>query len=434
MRILALAVAAWLAPPGGGQDDARLAAGLKDLESPEVRTVYRAVARLAEFGEGALRSLEAHQAAAPARVRPYVELAIQEIRAARLQPLYPRPKLHSLKSADKTAADLLVDLKSKSGLPLSIESLLEEEKLPELNLELRDATALEALDAVCKAGGLTLEHPGARFEIYPGGYPDFPKFFYDHYLFRLETYARTRSVTFRKPLRDRLRIDMAVLWDPSIAPVRLRPAVLLEAVDDLGKNLLVPPEPSSRPADEAPGKPDGPAAEIHPAVPEGASRESLEILPPGPKAAKIARLRGLLPVVHPKARVELTFEKPAAGQKKESAGFEIAVTGVDREHCAVDLFVASRTLKLEELRALPVLAALRLKGQEAPRCVASAQEGEGGLRVRVEFENVALRQGGGRFRLDDPRPAADIQALHVAVVTQTVERKVPFEFRDVTIR
>ena len=57
-----------------------------------------------------------------------------------------------------------------------------------------------------------------------------------------------------------------------------------------------------------------------------------------------------------------------------------------------------------------------------------------GLRVRVEFENLGLRQAGARFRLEEPRPAADIQALHVAVVTETVERRVPFEFRDVTIR
>ena len=68
MAILALVAAACLT-----QDDPRLAARLKELESSDVRVVYRAVERLAEIGQAALPSLETHQKTAPARVdRPRV--------------------------------------------------------------------------------------------------------------------------------------------------------------------------------------------------------------------------------------------------------------------------------------------------------------------------------------------------------------------------
>lgn len=408
--------------------ETEITARLKDLGSADVRTVYRAVERLTQLGDAALPALDAHLRQAARPVRPYVELALQEIGAGRSQPDYPKARRHSLKSSDKNAADLLVDLKSRTGLPLSIESLLDEEKLPELSLDLRDATPLEAVDAVCKAGGLTMERDGARFEIYSGGYPDFPKFFYDHYLFRLETYARTRSVSFRKPLRDRLRIDLTLLWDSGISPARLLPARLLEAVDETGKDLIPPPEPA---------KTDPPAADpesSHPPVPEGTGRDSLEILPPAPKAAKIARLRGVVPVLHPKARVDVTFKNPAAGQTKEAGGFHVTLKAIDRENFALDLFITSKTMKTEELRTRPVVASLRLKGQETPRCVASSGVEEGGLRVRVEFVNVRLQREAGVFRLEEPLRAADIQTFQLTVVTETVERRVPFEFRDVTVR
>src|SRR6185503_19959871 len=122
----------------------------RELESPELPKVYLAVAGLSALGEKAIPQLEARAKDAKGRVRDYLQLAADEIRASSLLTGIPAPKRITMKSADRNVIELLGELRTKTGLAIALENLLGEEKMPEIPVEFRDATALEAFDAICK--------------------------------------------------------------------------------------------------------------------------------------------------------------------------------------------------------------------------------------------------------------------------------------------
>src|SRR6185436_9458614 len=126
----------------------------RDLESPELSQVYHSVARLSALGEKAIPVLEARAREAKGRLRDYLQLAADEIRAAGQLTGIPAPKRITLKSSDRNVIELLGDLRTKTGLALALENLLGDEKMPEIPVDIQDATALEAFDAICKAGNV----------------------------------------------------------------------------------------------------------------------------------------------------------------------------------------------------------------------------------------------------------------------------------------
>src|SRR4030095_14958373 len=114
------------------------------------------VARLSALGEKAIPEIEARAKGSKGRVRDYLQLAADEIRAAGLLTGSPAPKRITLKSSDRNVIELLGELRTKTGLALALENLLGEEKMPEIPVEIQDATALEAFDAICKAGNVSI--------------------------------------------------------------------------------------------------------------------------------------------------------------------------------------------------------------------------------------------------------------------------------------
>src|SRR3989442_1140232 len=137
------------------QED-RVAPLARDLESGDLRKIYHAVGDLAALGEPSLPAIEARAKDAKGRARDYLNLAAEEIRSARLVTGIPPSRRISMKSADRNVVELLGDLRMKTGVALSLENLMGEEKLPEVPVDIHDATMLEAFDAICRAGNVAV--------------------------------------------------------------------------------------------------------------------------------------------------------------------------------------------------------------------------------------------------------------------------------------
>jgi hypothetical protein len=191
--------------------------------------------------------IEARAKDSKGRVADYLQLAADEIRATGLLTGIPPARRITLKSSDRNVIELLGELRTKTGLALALENLLGEEKMPEIPIDLHDATALEAFDAICKAGNVSILMDNGQIMLYQGDYQELPRFFYDHYFFRLGSFVIAKTADFRRPAVQSFRIQMEMLWNPSAAPCRFTAPVVLRP-DDKAR-ASVPPDAPRRKSD-----------------------------------------------------------------------------------------------------------------------------------------------------------------------------------------
>jgi hypothetical protein len=447
--IVAFAVLTLLA----AQED-KVASLSRDLEAADIRRVYHAVSDLAALGEPALPQIEARSRNAQGRARDYLNLVADEIRSARLTTGIPPVQRIAMKATDRNVVELLGDLRSKTGVALSLENLMGEEKLPEVPVDIRDSTMLEAFDAICRAGNVTVTMENGQFMLYQGDYQDVPRFFYDHYFFRLGNFVLLKTTDFRKPAVQSFRIQMEMLWDPVAAPCRFSPPVVVEALDDKGKSLVAPPATpkKDKPFDPAQGKP-GELLEHEESEAEAIS--FLQLVPPSPGAEKIAMLRGYSTIGLPKTKVTLSFTpeagkpdrkepiqdpqgepaSPLDGLTRQSGDFSVKILKVESGLFRITCEVSSATLKVEDIGKMPFLANVTLKGAEPTRSYVSLWSiKENVAEVMVSFQPLHLKEVLVRPGDDRPMPPAPVEKVELSIVTAVQERKIPFEFRDVKIK
>lgn len=418
------------------QDD-KVAPLVKELESTELRRVYHAVADLAALGEAALPSVEAAAREAKGRTREYLTLAAEEIRSAQATGIVP-PKRISLKAADRNVVELLNDLRAKTGVALSLENLQGEEKLPDAAVDIKDCTMLEAFDAICHAGNVTVTMENGQFMLYQGDYQDLPRFFYSQYFFRLGNYVLMKTATFRKPAVQSFKIQMEMLWDPAAAPCRFSPPVVVEAVDDRGKNLLIPPAKKK----DVKTPPD-------PEDEDGQEAMSfLELQPPTPGAQKIAVLRGFAPISLPKTKATVSFSEPPRkeggpdeghasfeGQIRKVGDFTVKISKVEAAMFRIGVEISSTKMKPDEIARLPFLAGVALKGGDLGRTYVSLWSMKDDVaELMVSFQPLHLKEPLIRLNEDRPAPPPVIEKLDLSIVTAVQERRIPFEFRDLKIK
>ncbi|HVE39499.1 MAG TPA: hypothetical protein VNM14_06395 [Planctomycetota bacterium] len=430
----------------------------RDLESAEVRKIYHAVSDLAALGEPALPAIEKRAQDAKGRTRDYLNLVSEEIRSARLTTGVPPVQRLSMKASDRNVVELLGDLRAKTGVALSLENLMGEEKLPEVPVEVRDVTMLEAFDAICRAGNVTVTMENGQFMLYQGDYQEMPRFFYDHYFFRLGNFVLLRTVDFRKPAVQSFKLQMEMLWDPAAAPCKFNPPVVVEAVDDKGKNLIPPPPPVRKdPPKPVEPKPPGEAEEV-----EAESTSFLQLLPPSPASEKLTMLRGYTTIGLPKTKVTLSFAEepkkserkepapppeksqdlpaepppsPLDGQQRKSGDFTVKIIKVESGLFRVTCEVSSATLKVEDIGKMPFLASVTLKGAEPTRSYVSLWSMKDTVaEVMISFQPLHLKEILVKAGDDRPAPPSPVEKIELSIVTAVQERKIPFEFRDVKIK
>ena len=432
------------------QED-RVAPLSRDLESADLRRVYHAVSDLAALGEAALPAIETRAKDAKGRARDYLALAADEIRCARLTTGIPAARRISMKASDRNVVELLGDLRAKTGVALSLENLMGEEKLPEVPVDIHDATMLEAFDSICRAGNVTVTMENGQFMLYQGDYQEMPRFFYDHYFFRMGNFVLMKTADFRKPAVQSFKITMEMLWDPAAAPCKFNPPVLVEAADDKGRNLIPPPPPARK----DPPKPSEVVEDN-----DAESTSFLQLLPPSPGSEKIAVLRGYTTIGLPKTKVTLTFaEEPKKGERKEppppdksqdppadpvsaldglvrkSGDFTVKIVRVEASLFRVTCEVSSSTMKVEDIGKMPFLANVTLKGAEPTRSYVSLWSMKDSVaEVMVSFQPLHIKEVLVKPGDDRPAPPALVEKIELSIVTAVQERKIPFEFRDVKIK
>jgi len=415
--------AAFARPQDASAD--RLASACRDLEGNDPKRIFAAVQAIVQMGGASLPVIEARAKEAKGRLRDYLELAAEEIRSAPHLPGYPAVKRLSMKSSDRNVVELLADLRARTGAALSLDNLLEEEKLPEFPFEVKDATMLEAFDAICHAGNVTISMQNGQFMLFTGPYVDLPRFFYGHYFLRLGDFEIVKTVTFRKPATQTFNLQMEMVWDPAAAPLRFKPARIVEAVDDRGKSLVLPPslpEPGAKkennPSPDA--EDSGPNTMLHLAAPSAA-------------ATKVSFVRGFATIVLPKSRASVAFPSPQPEQTGNAGDFQFKIVGVDSEHHLLRLTLTSKKYKPEVLSAMDVLSQVTLKDWEATSsAVDKSSWNEDALEIAVGYDPQRLRDGLARPPDGGPQPAID--KLEISVVTAVQEKRIPFEFRDLKIK
>jgi hypothetical protein len=396
----------------------RLGAACRELETGDPKRAFAAVQAISQLGGASLPAIEERLKEAKGRVRDYLELAAEEIRNAPYLPSYPPVKRVTMKSTDRNVVELLSDLRAKTGIPLSLDNLMDEEKLPEIPFEVKDATVLEAFDAICHSGNVTVAMENGGFTLFTGAYVDQPRFFYGHYYFRLGEFDVTKVVTFRKPAIQRFNIQMEMIWDPAAAPARFKPVRILEAMDDRGKSLLLPPAPAVAPADGE----------------ESGSDMTLRLLPPSPAATKLTVLRGVLTIALPKTRSTLVLAAPADGKATTSGDLTCKILAHDAEQRHFVLQLSSRKLKPEALEALDYTVHVGLKGWESTRAnLSKTSHTEQALEILVNYEPLRMKDGPIKPPEENPAPLT-VERVELSVVTSTQDKRIPFDFRDLKIR
>jgi hypothetical protein len=427
MRAAALAVLLVLLAPAAAarpQESDLLAAACRDLESNDPKRVFAAVQAIAQLGGASLPAIEARARDAKGRLRDYLELAAEEIRSAPHLPGYPPVKRVTMKAADRNVVELLADLRAKTGAALSLENLMDEEKLPELTVDVKDATMLEAFDAICHAGNVTVSMQNGQFTLFTGAYVDLPRFFYGHYFLRLQEFEHQKIVTFRKPASETFTVDLEMVWDPAAAPLRFKPIRVVEALDDKGKSLLPPPVPAAEPVPK-PEDADG-DDDRNPTM-------KVRLAAPSPAATKIGILRGFVSVVLPKSRVTAPFPSPKEDQAAAVSDFQLKILNVDVNQHNVRLSVSSKKYTPEALSKMDFLSRVALKDWDATASyVDKLSWDDHSLDLSVSYEPLRLKDG--LARPGDGAPQPPIDTLDVSIVTSVHEKRVPFEFRDLKLR
>jgi hypothetical protein len=266
--------------------------------------------------------------------------------------------------------------------------------------------------------------------LYRGGYRDAPRFFFGPCVVRVEGVQRTRTVTFGAPSKKRLELTLSVFWDPRLKPVRLqRQAAVLEARDDRGADLLVV-------------EPDGPPKE----KPAKASRdpyvtdlnlhnyvEPVKLLLPPSDREMLAVLRGEVAFLLARSKTEILLESPVVDSKVEAGGFEVTLKSLTNDqgyqHLA-EFKIESSTVPLEQYKDRAVGLEIFGKGGERMWVSALQRKTEGALFVRCTFQDYNRRN---IVNFDD-RATPEIGKVVLTVVNETVEHRIPFEFRDLKIQ
>ena len=155
---------------------------------------------------------------------------------AALRHSYGAPRLFSLDGREEDLEEVLGRLERASGLAFHRTALPRNMKV---SLRLEDATILEALSELSRAGSfLILGVEGARLYLQPGVPAARPRSFHGPLMIELERVSRRTRVGFDATTRD-FWMRLALWWEPRVVPLDGPIAcVVTRAVDDQGRSLL----------------------------------------------------------------------------------------------------------------------------------------------------------------------------------------------------
>jgi len=439
MKSAALAALLLLAAPQEGLEKkvADLVARLGD-DSIDARD--QAVREIAELGPAAIPLLRKALVKLEGEGRGRVEEAIRaiELRDALARSLPPLKRI-TLDHKNRPAREAVEEIARQAGLRVHFEGDLGRGAV---TLALKDATPLEALDAVCRKEGHLLYDvdgneaftaarargqgppPTPRLAFSEGAFVDCPAAYVRHYRLRVSSLSLTRTNTFKgTEATGSLQLDLH--WPPDVRPDSARSFEVTVLTDDQGRSLL----PDKKEDDTFRGG----ATHFSHGEPETSTQETVSFKFPEPGAKKIACLKGSFNLTYPKETRTLVFTKPG-----------------DMRGKSLDLHGLKVTLEEYKDRGTEHSVKIVVSGKYAgPKDPAREGDDEEGLRVPFTYDDVQLitaegevlesnssSSGGSNeaytftmnYRSEKPQVVAEIRIP--CVITHHLD-KVDFEIRDV---
>ncbi len=227
---------------------AQVAGWIEELGAGEARLRDRAARSLVEVGPPALGALSKAAAHPKAEVRRRAGDVRDQIEVARAV----APRLVGLKLTDAPLADAVEALARQSAIPLRYAPGLAGGVPRRVTLHLNNVPFWEALDRLCRAGGLAYEFEGGALRLREGALPPGGAVAYAG-PFRLEMASLNRHRSLHLADRvarsgERLDVHLGRLSEPRSALLGLGDFRVSEAKDERGEPLLPAPAllPSAR--------------------------------------------------------------------------------------------------------------------------------------------------------------------------------------------
>lgn len=304
---------------------------ISKLSDDSIDAREQAVRDLAELGLQAIPVLEKAMGRLEGEGRGRVEEAIKAIRARdTLARTLPPVKPVTLEHRNRPAREALEEIGRQAGIPCEFEGDIGKEAV---TVSLKDATFLQAVDAVCAAHGklvATSQHremqlgrpptakPPGSMHFIEGPVLPFPACHVRQYRVRVNSVGLTKVNTFQgTESSGTLQVD--VEWQPGVSPRSCLKFELTELKDDQGRSLL----PERKEENDGRGVTLFNRSEL-----ESSTQESFEFKYPQPDAAKLSIVRGSIVFAYPKESTTLVFDKPASskGKSHELHGLKVTLT------------------------------------------------------------------------------------------------------------
>lgn len=374
-----------------------------------------AAARLVDLAEAAPRQVEAALAGKPAAYRELVE-AERAVRA-KVGAKFGKPERVTLDVTKKPWREVLDEIRPKLAVPLDLEHM---NRMPEgdgVTLKLEEATPLEALTAFAKAAGLGLWTNMGKFGLYPGGgSPVMAASGYRNFLTQLLDLRKVRTTDFGEDVGRAAVLRLGFFSDGGAEAVPAPDAgpEVAEAVDDKGRALPAFP----RKDNPYEGRDNWRNAEV-----TGHYRE-VRVRMADDQAEKIRLLRGHLRVMVPLETSRFGFTRTSLnGQKVSADGYTAEWLGISEEDGTTIVRIRVTGPAGKDLKKLPMAVRMQPKTGPEARLGYFFKEIPAGLELSVE-----MREEDEEGNLVPP------EKVELLLHRTCVERRIPFEFRDLPLK
>jgi hypothetical protein len=313
---------------------------LKQLTDDSIEVRDKAIATLIELNLKAEEGVKKLLATAEGELKARCEAILRAMKSNRkLYESLPPLRLVSIDAKEAKLREVLEELQRQSGLVMRVEGLAD----AAITVQVKDATPLQALDAVCKAADLgyyvdrafnemigAKRPPGGAFEVEKaeptirfqgGGYVDAPRAFVRHYVLAPTALSISKWTDF-KAAQSSVILQLRASWTPETKPE----SALIEVAsvtDDKGRSLYAAPKGAAPDALVSRG------GGIH----RSQANQSVQLAMPEGDAKFIASVRGSARFTYLKEEKTVVFDKPQGrlGTKEEYDGLTVELRNLQEE-------------------------------------------------------------------------------------------------------
>lgn len=361
---------------------------------------------LAASGEAGAALLTRLSSGSAPRLRDYLDLAVAEIRFRAQVPGQGALRRVSYTCKDKPLVEVLAELEPLLQFPVLAEGL-EQDPASTVTLSVKQASVIDLLFLLAQACrcGLRIEDDRAVLdpEDSVAGFVSG----WNGWRIRLTGFEWFKKWDFRGPREDLIHLALQVCGPPSRQIARVHPLVFQELRDSKGKDLLFSEEPSETGREAFPLDP-----------------EQRRMLPFSNGTRMLRCLRGYLPVDYSRRETQIILQNPEKGAVVTEGGIKVSVGHFDPDEQHFQISVVLPESLGPARYGLPARARLVFAPGIRARVDASPQRDEGRLEFGISWAPLA-----------DPKPRIiRPERVVITVVTESVQRKIPFEFRELELK